>query len=160
MDGDFAGLELRKAGPADTGALVDLRIDFMRIVKDSGLEDEGGWRAELSARFAADLESGELAAWLCVDGGAAVAASGLGCPAAPEARAELDLKPGEALVLNMYTRPAYRRRGIGAELLRLAIAEARARGASSLRLQPTEDSRRLYERAGFRDSGRDMVLAL
>ena len=132
----------------------------MRIVKDLSPEGEAAWRSELLARFAADLVSGELAAWLCLDGSTAVAASGLACPSSPESRAALALRPGEALVLNMYTMPSYRRRGIGAELLGLAVAEARARGASSLRLQPTEDSRRMYERSGFMDEGRDMVLTL
>jgi GNAT superfamily N-acetyltransferase len=60
----------------------------------------------------------------------------------------------------MYTLPAYRRRGIASELLRRTILEARSRGLSALRLQSTDDGRPIYERAGFRDAGRDMVLSL
>jgi len=160
MAGDSAELECRPAGGADVGALVDLRIDFMRIVKDLSPEGEAAWRSELFARFAADLESGELAAWVCLVGGAVVAASGLARPASSEVRAELALRPGEALILNMYTIPAYRRRGIGSRLLALAVEEARALGVAALRLQSTDDGRPIYERAGFRDSGRDMALTL
>jgi GNAT superfamily N-acetyltransferase len=140
----------------------------MRIVKDAGLDDEPRWRAELVDRFAADLGSGELVAWICLDGAAAVAASGLACPASDSARAELGLRSGEALVFNMFTRPRYRRRGIASELLALAIGEARSCGLVRLALQPSDDGRRLYERAGFRfqrpesrrDEKRDMTLDL
>ena len=37
MESGNAGLEYRRAGQADVDALVDLRIEFMRIVKDAGL---------------------------------------------------------------------------------------------------------------------------
>jgi GNAT superfamily N-acetyltransferase len=158
-DGD-SRLEYRPAGRADVGALVDLRVEFMRIVKDRGLEDEALWRAELSDRFARDLGSGEFVAWVCLDGARLVAASGLACPADRARRAELGLGGGEGLVLNMFTLGPYRRRGIASELLRRSAEEARARGLTALRLQATDDGRPLYERAGFRGPGRDMVLDL
>jgi GNAT superfamily N-acetyltransferase len=132
----------------------------MRIVKDLSARDEELWRAELSALFARDLGSGDLVSWICLGGGEVIAASGLACPAAEDSRAELGLLRGEGLVLNMYTLPAYRRRGIASELLRRTILEARSRGLSALRLQSTDDGRPIYERAGFRDAGRDMVLSL
>jgi GNAT superfamily N-acetyltransferase len=132
----------------------------MRLVKDRGLDGEAGLRAELASRFAAELSSGELVAWICLRGGTVVATSGLSSPLEAEARAELGLGPGEALVFNMYTVPAFRRRGIAAELLGRAIAEARARGLRALRLQGTDMARSVYERAGFVDEGREMVLEL
>jgi GNAT superfamily N-acetyltransferase len=150
----------RRAVPADIDALVDLRIDFMRAVKDGGIEDEVGLRAELAERFSEELGSGVFSSWICLCGEKAVATSGLSCPRSEELRSELGLGPGEALVFNMYTAPAYRRRGIASELLGRTIAEARSRGASALRLQSTDSGRSIYERAGFRESGRDMVLAL
>jgi GNAT superfamily N-acetyltransferase len=160
MGDGASGLGYRKAGRADVGALVDLRIDFMRLIKDLSPRDEEGWRAELSARFEAGLESGDLVAWICLDGESVVAASGLAYPADRDARAELGLGSGEALVFNMYTLPGYRRRGIAASLLRRTIGEARSRGAAALRLRPTDDGRPLYERLGFVDSGDDMTLRL
>jgi len=44
MESGNPGLEYRRAGQADVDALVDLRIEFMRIVKDAGLDDEPRWR--------------------------------------------------------------------------------------------------------------------
>jgi GNAT superfamily N-acetyltransferase len=162
QSGPPANATCRRATAADVAALVDLRIDFMRIVKDSGLEDEAAWRAELAELFGRDLVGGELFAWVAEEGGRVVAASGLrllprggGPPERPPAT-----PPPEGEILNMYTVPSHRRLGLGSELLGLAIAEARARGLSRLRLQPTDDGRPLYLRAGFRDEGRDMVLEL
>jgi GNAT superfamily N-acetyltransferase len=159
---ELAGLSIRRADSRDIAALVDSRIEFMRIVKDAGIEDEAGWREELSLRFSAGIATGDLVAWLCLDGESAVATGGIAFPsggAGPTA-SELGLGPGEALVLSMHTLPAYRRRGIASELLRLCLGEARARGAARLRLRPTEMSRSLYEGAGFVALGGDMVLGL
>jgi GNAT superfamily N-acetyltransferase len=151
--------EFRKAGLSDVGALVNLRIEFMRIVKDGGIPDEEAWRAQLSARFSSDIASGELVAWICLDPArlgapTLVATSGLAYPRAEHPRdarirRELGLEPGEALLCNMYTVSEYRRHGLGSELLERSIEEARATGVRAIKLQPTDDSRALYLRRGF-----------
>lgn len=53
-------------------------------------------------------------------------------------------------VTNVYTRPAYRGRGIGAELLRHVLQWAREQDLESLILWPSETSVAFYQRAGFR----------
>jgi GNAT superfamily N-acetyltransferase len=175
----------RKAELGDVASLVELRLAFMRIVKDGGLPDEDAWRSELSALFERDLGSGALVAWICLDGGRVVAASGIAFGASGESASDrpTDGRPeagvarhgasagrkaagtrrgrrAEALILNMFTLPEYRRRGLASELLGRCIAEARARGLRRLMLQPTDDGRALYERFGFRPSGGDMSLDL
>jgi len=148
-------LALRRAGRDDLGAVVGLRLAFELIQRDSGSLDLESRGAELAALLGPDLESGRLRAWLAFDGGRAVgqAALRLPRPGPGSGRAE-----GE--ILNVYVEPEYRRGGLGAALVDLAIAEARGLGLKRLRLQPTPDSRRLYERSGFRDGGRDMLLDL
>jgi ribosomal protein S18 acetylase RimI-like enzyme len=52
--------------------------------------------------------------------------------------------------------PAYRRRGVGRQLLEAAVREAGARGARRLTLRvlaPNEGARALYEHCGFRVEG-------
>ncbi|HRY54901.1 MAG TPA: GNAT family N-acetyltransferase [Spirochaetia bacterium] len=146
-------IEYRRAGPADAAALAGLRLEFMRLIKDLGPEEELAWRAELVGLFSSELSSGSLRAWVAVEGGRVVGASGL---AVGPGRAA----PGSGEILNMYTVPELRGRGIGTALLGLALGEARALGLGRLRLQPTDSGRPLYERAGFRDEGRGMVLDL
>lgn len=74
---DLRDLSFRRAEVRDVPALVELRLEFMRIVKDNGLGDEAGWRVELARRFTADLADQAFVAWLCLDEGRPVAASGI-----------------------------------------------------------------------------------
>ncbi len=55
----------------------------------------------------------------------------------------------KAYIMNMYTRPEYRRRGIAYKVLNLLVNEAKERGISHISLEATEDGRPLYEKYGF-----------
>jgi GNAT superfamily N-acetyltransferase len=142
-------VSIRRAGRPDLGAVIGLRIEFERITRDSGSLDEGARIAQLSALLGPDLGAGSLRCWIAESGGRAVA------------QAALRLR-GSAVgeILNVYTVPDFRGRGIGSALVATAIAEARELGLRRLYLQPTEDSRGLYERAGFSLAGSCMELFL
>jgi len=131
--------------------MVELRVEFERITRDSGSADEAARGEELRSLLGPDLASGALMAWIAEEGGRAVGQSALrlarGLPASPS---------GE--LLNVYVRTAFRGRGVGSALVRAALEEARALGIKRITLQPTEDSRRIYERAGFKAEGRQMIL--
>src|SRR3712207_4258130 len=62
--------------------------------------------------------------------------------------------PGRLKVVSMWTDPAYRGRGLGGLVLDRLVEHARERGMQ-LHLEVTEDNPalRLYERAGFVDTG-------
>jgi ribosomal protein S18 acetylase RimI-like enzyme len=136
----------RAATIVDLDAIVRLRIEFERITRDSGSLDEAARSEELGGLFGPDLESGTLRAYLAEAGALAVAGLPLGAVAQSALRL---LGDGEGEILNVYTIPAYRRRGIGSELVDLAIAEAVSLRLRRLTLQCTEDSRRIYESRGF-----------
>jgi ribosomal protein S18 acetylase RimI-like enzyme len=145
------GVAYRAATIADLDAIVRLRIEFERITRDSGSLDEAARYEELVGLFGPDLESGSLRAYLAEAEAADSAVAGL--PLGAIAQAALRLLgdgEGEGEILNVYTIPAYRRRGIGSTLVDLAIAEARSLRLRRLTLQCTDDSRRIYESRGFR----------
>jgi GNAT superfamily N-acetyltransferase len=146
---------IRRAVASDLEAIVGLRLDFERITRDSGSLDETSRRAELSSLLGADLAAGSLVCWLAEDGGRAVAQAALRVKRRAGAASR-----GLGELHNVYTDPAYRGRGLGSALVAEAMAEASALGLGRLRLRPTDDSRRIYERAGFRAEGNDMVLDL
>ena len=63
-----------------------------------------------------------------------------------------------AYIMNMYTHPEYRRRGIALRTLDLLVEEARSRGITSISLEATDMGRPLYEKYGFVKMENEMEL--
>ena len=63
-------------------------------------------------------------------------------------------------IMNMYTRPEYRRKGIAFHTLDLLVQDAREKGITSVSLEATEAGRPLYEKYGFSDMKDEMTLIL
>jgi ribosomal protein S18 acetylase RimI-like enzyme len=60
------------------------------------------------------------------------------------------IEPGpEAIVLNVYVEPAWRRRGVGEGLMRSVLTALAERKVRRIVLHASPDGRRLYERLGF-----------
>lgn len=55
----------------------------------------------------------------------------------------------KAYIMNMYTKPEYRRNGIAFKTLDLLVAEAKQRGISAISLEATDMGKPLYEKYGF-----------
>ena len=64
----------------------------------------------------------------------------------------------KAYIMNMYTKPEYRRQGIAYKTLDLLVQEAKARGINAISLEATEAGRALYEKYGFVKMEDEMVL--
>ena len=63
-----------------------------------------------------------------------------------------------AQVVNMYTHPDYRRRGVAWKTLDLIVAEVRSRGLISVGLEATDMGMPLYEKYGFEMQNHEMRL--
>lgn len=143
-------MTIRPATKADLEALIALRIQLLEA-------EEPGFEATLSAWFRSHLADGSFLAWVADDAGRVVAASGLTVidrPPYPGNHRGLD-----GLVTNMYTLPAYRRRGLARQLLEALIAHARQVGIQRLFLEASREGQPLYEEFGFRFT-RGMALTL
>ena len=55
----------------------------------------------------------------------------------------------KAYIMNMYTKPEYRRKGIANNTLKLLVEDARSRGIDAISLEATRMGRPLYEKFGF-----------
>lgn len=55
----------------------------------------------------------------------------------------------KAYIMNMYTRPEYRRRGIAYKTLDLLVKDARNKGITAISLEATDMGCPLYEKYGF-----------
>ena len=65
-----------------------------------------------------------------------------------------------ARIGDLYVTKAARETGVGRELLDAVVENLRARGASHLRLNAHQDALSFYERFGFREESRNLVLDL
>lgn len=64
----------------------------------------------------------------------------------------------KAYIMNMFTHPNYRRRGIAYKTLDLLVGAAKDRGITAISLEATESGRPLYEKYGFRKMNDEMEL--
>ena len=64
----------------------------------------------------------------------------------------------KAYIMNMYTKPHYRRRGIAFKTLDLLVVDAREKGITAISLEATDMGRPLYEKYGFVKMNDEMEL--
>ena len=64
----------------------------------------------------------------------------------------------KAYIMNMYTKPGYRRKGIAIKTLDLLVQDAKKRGITAISLEATAMGRPLYEKYGFRAMNDEMEL--
>ena len=100
------------------------------------------------------ISSGEYVGWLARHGtaqGEIVGGAGVQVRnTLPHPRTPVNAPHGrEAIVLNVFTEPAWRGRGVAELLMRRVIAWAREAGMHTLVLHASEAGRPLYERLGF-----------
>jgi GNAT superfamily N-acetyltransferase len=143
---------IRPAMPDDAAELARLRWEFRIEVGTPATRSRAAFDAEMET-FAREMvaNDGAWRAWVADDGGRL-----LGCvwlqlvekvPHPSRSRRERPI----AYVTNMYVEPDRRDRGLGRELLDVAVTFARESGADGVLLWPSERSRPFYERAGFED---------
>jgi GNAT superfamily N-acetyltransferase len=125
--------------------------------------DSGQAESEAMATMAANfiewvrprLEDGRYLGWLMVEDGAVVAGAGMWVMDFPPHW--MDAEPVRAYLLNFYVEPAYRGRGIAEQMLKMTVAEAKARGIGVVTLHASKLGRPIYERNGFEGTNEMML---
>ena len=64
----------------------------------------------------------------------------------------------KAYIMNMYTKPLYRRKGIAYKTLDMLVTEAKRKGITAISLEATDMGRPLYEKYGFTKMKDEMEL--
>jgi GNAT superfamily N-acetyltransferase len=141
-------IRIHEAGVGDLEHIVHHR---RAMFEEMGYRDGGVLeRVEKVSReyFVVALRSGAYRGWIAEDedgqvvgGGGIVVAAWPGYPG--EDRAE------RAWILNMYTDPGARRRGVAKRLLDAMVEWCRAKGFSAVSLHASDAGRPLYEKVGF-----------
>jgi len=103
------------------------------------------------------MADGSFRGWLACSGERIVA--GAAVVIVPWPAHSYDLECRRATVLNVYTDPEFRRRGIARRLMRTLIDWCRQEGFARIFLHASDDGRALYESLGF-EAGNEMLLKL
>lgn len=141
-------------------------LDELVRIRDLFLEEMGRLAEGITPREASDafrgyarrkLPAGEFVAWVAEAGGEVAATCAIVFFERPPNG--LSLSGLEAYLLNMYTLPRWRGRGMAAALVRVAVEHVKATQARRLWLHTTAAGRRVYEKAGFvaRDTEMELV---
>ena len=145
---------LRRATAADSALLAEHRVAMFRDMGSIQPEMEEALRQASAAYFAAAIPSGEYVGWIAYppDASAPIAGGGLQLRSLlprPNAAGDGLLLGREGLVLNVYTVPSWRRRGVAKHLMDTIIAWAAHAGIVRLVLAASPAGRSLYEQMGF-----------
>jgi GNAT superfamily N-acetyltransferase len=154
----MSGFEIRFATTADAEVIGWHRA---RMFQDMGMVPDDlfeSFRATSAERVRTALASGEYIGWLVphpehaenIIAGAGVMLREM--PPIPLPRASgrtIIYDKRQALIVNVFTEPGWRRRGLARLLMERVIAWCREQGIDSVVLHASEDGRALYEQLGF-----------
>lgn len=147
----------RKAGMEYIDILVKTRIEVLRAA--NCLSDEANMafvEAQSREYYEESLQAETHTAYLAFDGERVAGAGGISFfRVMPTYHNPAGWK---AYIMNMYTSPDYRRKGIAYHTLELLIKEAKKRNVSYISLEATDMGRPLYERYGFVKMNDEMIL--
>ena len=147
----------KKATVEDLDLLVTTRIEVLRAANQlSEVTDMKEVEEQTRLYYQQALRDGTHTAVLVFDGDSFAGAGGISyyrvMPTYHNPCGE------KAYIMNMYTRPEYRRRGIAYRTLDILVEDARTRGISSISLEATAMGRPLYEKYGFMPMNDEMGL--
>jgi ribosomal protein S18 acetylase RimI-like enzyme len=142
------GYSLRLSTPGDAPALAEARIAMLDELEPGQARENASYRERMTTFFRRALAEGSLRAFV-IEREGALACTGACCLVAhPPKPAE----PSErrAFVVNVWTDPAHRRRGLARALMQALLEDARAQGVKRVDLRSSEAARPLYRALGFR----------
>ncbi len=139
-----------KASINDVSALIELRTAYL-------LEDYGELPADKLAVITDNLNdyfrkhlNNDLMVFICRDTDKIVSCCFLCITEKPSNPTFINGKVGA--ILNVYTVPEYRKRGIAKKLLKMLLAESEDAGLDFVELKATDSGYELYKSVGFEDA--------
>jgi GNAT superfamily N-acetyltransferase len=144
----LAPYRLRRAATQDAAIVAGHRVAMFRDMGVLAQTDTPRLEASSRRHLAQALADGQYYGWLAEIDGAV--AAGVGVVLRP-----LLPRPGcldggrDAYVLNVYTEPAHRRRGLARALMQAVLQWCHAAGITRVALHASDEGRPLYESLGF-----------
>jgi len=141
-------IRIRPIGLAEIDTLISYRMAYLEEMqgqRDAAYTEK--LRLNLKHYFTEALEEDRIFAFLAELGGQPLSFGAMVLKKIPGDFNKSFYLEGD--ILNMYTVPAFRRKGISAIILERLIEEANTRGVSKVSLHTSKDGEKLYRKFGF-----------
>jgi len=138
---------IRAAAPADLDVVMHHRRSMFADMGSGDREALDAMEATSRPLFGRGLADGTYRGWLAEESGRVVAGGGI--IMLPYHSSPRDPKPRRAWIVNMYTEPSHRRRGLARRLMAAMIAWCREQRMSAVYLHASDEGRALYDSLGF-----------
>ena len=150
-------MDFREAQTTDAELLAKLRIDMRRERETlPPPADEELFFEENLNYFRTALENNSYIGMIAFDGNAVAGTGGICLHIHPPSYGVPNGK--SACLLNMYTLPGYRGKGVAGKILSLLIEKAREYDCCKVYLNASDMGKPLYIKNGFTDVANEMVL--
>lgn len=147
----------KRAAIEDIDLLTETRVKVLRAAnKLADGTDMGEVEGQSYDYYQRAIPDGTHIAYLAFDGEQVVGAGGVSFYQLMPTYHNPSGK--KAYIMNMYTDPAYRRKGVAFHTLDLLVQEAKEKGVAAISLEATEMGRPLYEKYGFVKMENEMEL--
>jgi predicted acetyltransferase len=149
----------KKADLENIPDLINLRIEFLKEAQNfSSINNDKELFNSLEKYFSEKIKNNEFISWLAYKNNVIIATSGI-CfyTLAPSFK---NITGKTAYIMNMYTKPEYRKQGIASNLFIKMIDEAKNLGIKKLVLHATDEGKKIYSKHGFKDENSAMMLTL
>lgn len=128
--------------------LVQSRIDFLKDYwGDQDPLVEHNLRIELESFFSREIAEGSYVAYFAMEDGVYVGVGGMKVVQRP---GSFRIPEGTSgYIMNMYTKPDYRKKGIARSILEALLSLGKEMGLRFFELHATKDGEHLYQQIGF-----------
>jgi GNAT superfamily N-acetyltransferase len=148
MQIDLSGIYIRKIGSDEAGLLTTYRMAYLTEMQgERSAEYQQKLKNELNQYFIRALAEDRFFAFLALQKDEPLSFGAMVLKKIPGDFNQASYLEGD--ILNMYTVPFARRKGISALILEQLLAEARRRGVSKVSLHTSKDGEKLYRKFGF-----------
>jgi GNAT superfamily N-acetyltransferase len=148
MDGTQAEITIREAVPSESAIILHHRRSMFRDMREGTVQELDRMVEVARPWLARALADGSYRHWLALDSSGRIAGGGgvLLCPWPASPR---DPCTQRAVILNVYTEPEFRKRGIARQIMLTILAWVKQQGLRSVNLHASDEGRPLYEKLGF-----------
>lgn len=141
------GMTIREAEVGDASVILHHRRSMFEDMREGSAAELDRMASMTLPWLSAALADGSYRGWLAVDGDRVVGGGGVllcSWPASPK-----DPFLRRVIILNIYTEPDFRGRGIARRIMETILKWLEAQGFASVSLHASDQGRHLYEQLGF-----------